>query len=360
MRIVLGRRTLVDPGGTQTYAATVAYQLERLGHDVTLATEVAGPFAELVRARGTRVVHPDELRGDVDVILGHDVVMTATLAERYPDARVVFVSHSDSYDLQLPPLVPGVVDAVVACSERMASRVRASVLDAPIVRLREPIDSDAYFATAPLPPKPRRALILSNYLQGARRDRLVTAWEGAGIECVHVGTPGELMLDPRPEILGADIVVAKARAALEGMCCGRAVYVYDQFGGDGWITADNYAAFEADHFAGQATDTPVTLERLTADLADYSPDMGVVNHELVRTHHAARRHAIDLVEVLRGPHPGPADRVETLAELARLARATMRAELHAAEQDARAASAERELASAQREVVAWRDRATEA
>jgi len=137
------------------------------------------------------------------------------------------------------------------------------------------------------------------------------------------------------------------------MCCGRAVYVYDQFGGDGWITPDNYAAFEADHFAGQATDTPVTLERLTADLADYSPDMGVVNHELVRTHHAARRHAIDLVEVLRGPHAGPADRVETLAELARLARATMRAELHAAEQDARAASAEREL-------EAWRARATEA
>ena len=63
----------------------------------------------------------------------------------------------------------------------------------------------------------------------------------------------EIVADPRAAMRAADIVVAKARAALEAMSCGRAVYLYDQFGGDGWVTPDNYPAFEADHFAGQAT-----------------------------------------------------------------------------------------------------------
>jgi hypothetical protein len=351
MRIVLGRQHLVTPGGTQTYAATVARELERLGHDVTLATETTGPYAELIEARGVRVAKLDELPPACDAIVGHDLVMATALAERYPDARLVFIAHSDTYDLQLPPLVPRVVDAVVACSERMASRVRATTLDVPIVRLTEPIDAEPYVDPPPLPERARRAIILSNYLRGARRDRLVDAWERAGIEVVQLGKPGKLVLDPMPEIEQADIVVAKARAALEGMVCGKAVYVYDQFGGDGWITPDNYAAMEADHFAGLSDPKPLSLEQLTSDLDAYHPDMGVANNELVRAHHGARRHANRLVDVLRGPHEAPP--ADTLAELARLVRAMHRAEAGTAEMLKRAEEAERSLA-------AWQERAAEA
>jgi len=347
MRIVLGRQHLVTPGGTQTYAATVARELERLGHEVTLATEATGPYAEFIRDRGVNVVELDgDLPPECDAIVGHDLVMATTLAERYPDARLVFIAHSDGYDLQLPPLVPGVVDAVVACSERMASRVRATTLDVPIVRLTEPINTEPYVDPAPLPERPRRAIILSNYLRGVRRNRLIDAWEAAGIEVVQLGKPGTLVLDPMPEIEQADIVVAKARAALEGMVAGKAVYIYDQFGGDGWITPDTYAAMESDHFAGLSNPVPVTAERLVTDLEAYHPDMGVMNNELVRNHHNARRHTNRLVEVLRGPHEAPPP--DTLAELARLARATHRAEQRSAELLKRAEEAERQADEAKR------------
>jgi hypothetical protein len=353
MRIVLGRQHMTTPGGTQTYAATVARELERLGHEVAIATERTGPYADFVRERGVRIVGLDDLPRECDVILGHDAVMATALAERYPDARLVFVMHNDSYDLQMPPLVPGVVDAVVACSERMASRVRAAALDVPLVRLTEPIDTEPHLDPAPLPQRPRRALILSNYLRGARRDRLVDAWERAGIECVQLGKPGKLVLDPIPEIQQADIVVAKARAALEGMVCAKAVYIYDQFGGDGWVTPEAYPGMEADHFAGLSDPRPVTAERLVADLDLYDPDMGITNHELAREHHGVRRHANRLVDVLRGSHEGRPDRVDTVAELARLARAASRAEAQTAEFLRRAEEAERQLA-------VWQERAAEA
>ena len=77
-------------------------------------------------------------------MIAHDLPMAAALAAKYPDARRVFVIHADGWDLQLPPLVPGLVDAVVACSDRFAARARALPLEAPIIRLREPIDTDAY------------------------------------------------------------------------------------------------------------------------------------------------------------------------------------------------------------------------
>jgi hypothetical protein len=353
MRVVLGRQSLVQPGGTQTYALTVARELERLGHEVTLAAEELGPMADAAREQGTRVVSLDELPSECDAVLAHDLGMAGLLGARYPDATLTYVVHSDGFDHQLPPLIPGAVDAVVACSDRFAARVRALAIDAPIVRLREPIDVDGYLYPTPLPERPRRALILSNYLRGPKRDMLTDAWESAGVECVQVGRPTGAMLDPRAAIQEADIVVAKARAALEGMCCGRAVYIYDQYGGDGWMTPESYPAMEADHFAGQSTPTPRSHADLVADLADYHPAMGVLNQELVRTHHNARYHANKLVEVLRGPHARDPHRAEALTELARLTRATGRAESRARELVQRAEAAEQQLA-------AWQERAAEA
>ena len=178
---------------------------------------------------------------------------------------------------------------------------------------------------------------------------LVDAWENAGIECVQAGTPTEVVLDLAPALASADIVVAKARAALEGMCAGRAVYIYDQYGGDGWVTPDNYPAFEADHFAGQATARPRTGADLVADLAEYSPEMGVVNHELVRSHHGARHHAIELVAILRGAYVREPDQVEVTAEVARLARASGRAEIRSGELWRRMTAAEAQVADARHE-----------
>ena len=355
MKVVLGRQLLAVLGGSVTYALTVARELERLGHDVTLVGEELGIGAAVARDRGIRVAHLDEAPSACDAVIAHDLPMAAALAAKNADARRAFVIHADGWDLELPPLVPGHVDVVVACSDRFAARAHALPLEAPIVRLREPIDTDAYLFTKTLPERPRRALIVSNYLQGERRRMLVDAWESAGIECVQAGTPADVVVDLGSALESADIVVAKGRAALEGMCAGRAVYLYDHYGGDGWVTPDNYPAFEADHFAGQATPRPRTGADLVADLADYSPEMGIANHELVRSNHGARHHTIELVALLRGPYVREPDQVDVTAEVARLARASGRAELRSAELWRRMTAAEAQAVEAERELGDARD-----
>ncbi|MGH2919166.1 MAG: hypothetical protein ACRDLS_11310 [Solirubrobacteraceae bacterium] len=365
MRIVIAAQALVNPAGTETYVCLVARELQRLGHETVLTAEQLGPMADHADSQAIMVARTAaDLPAQCDAVLANDAVSTATLAARYPDARLVHVVHSDAFDHQAPVLVPGVVDAVVACSDRMAARVRALALDVPLVRLRLPVDTDRFLGTGPLPERPRHALIVSNYLAGDRRRALVDAWQAQGVTCTQIGVLTRPQLDPGPAIRDADIIVAKAGAALEGMAAERAVYVYDQFGGDGWITPDNYEAFEADNLAGLATPAPRTPAQLTADLADYDVDMGWINGELARTHHGARKHAQQLVDVLRGGRAGapvPASVLTEIARLTRVAWAANRASLAAQHELAalrqRTIAAESELQYAQELLATRRARA---
>ena len=108
---------------------------------------------------------------------------------------------------------------------------------------------------------------------------------------------------------------------------GRATYVWDRAGGDGWVTPESYAAYEADGFSGNATDAMIDRERLRADLAAYRPELGTLAFDLVRRGHSASRHTEALLGLLDGAGPpSPSDRYETISLLARAeARAAARA-----------------------------------
>lgn len=358
MRIVIGTHALARAAGTESYVCLVARQLQRLGHDVVVSAEELGPMAEHAERQGIVVARTAaDMPSACDAILANDTPSAATLAARYPGTRLVHVAHSQVFDHQLPVLVPGVADALVVCSERMASHARALPLDVPLVRLRLPVDIDHYLGTGPLPARPRNAVIVSNYLTGERRRALVEAWEGQGVTCTQIGVLTEAAFDPGPAMRDADVVVAKATAALEGMACERAVYVYDQFGGDGWITPDTYEAFEADNLAGLSSPAPRTPDQLAADLADYDPAMGWMNGELVRTHHSPIKHAQELVAVLTGEHAGPPVSASALTEIARLSRVSLAAERKAAGCRHELASLRERVVVADQDLAQWRLRA---
>ena len=121
-------------------------------------------------------------------------------------------------------------------------------------------------------------------------------------------------------------MVGKARVIVEAMACGRAAYVYDVFGSDGWVTNDTYARLEADNFSGQTGTPPVDVARLRSDLELYRSDMGAANRELAVVHHGAGKHAAQLVELFERVAPRPRPRTTPLREMARLVRVQWEAE----------------------------------
>ena len=170
-------------------------------------------------------------------------------------------------------------------------------------------------------------LTLSNYLEADRLRLLEEVCTDLGLELVRVGAANVQEVAPQDALTEADIVVGYGRSVLEAMAMGRAAYVWDRAGGDGWVTPETYPAFEADGFSGAATDAVIDPDRLRADLAAYRPELGTLGFDLVRMHHSAAKHAEALVGLLDGARvSAPAGALESLALLVRAeTRATIRA-----------------------------------
>ena len=328
VRLILASNHL-GLGGSESYLLTVAEQLERLGHEATLYARELGAGADLARSRGFQVVDENRLPGECDAALVQDAGVALDLAARYPGARQVFVAHSESFDLQLPPQLEGLVDAVVALNDRVVDRLRALAVPAPVVRLRQPIDTERFVPGAPLPERPRRALLLSNNPVADRLAMLEDACAEAGLELTRVGGEAGQSSDPRNRLVEADVVIGYGRSVLEAMACGRAAYVYDRHGSDGWVTADSYAEVEASGFAGRSGRTIADRDSLRADLARFDPAMGPVNHDLVIAHHRANVHAQELLDLLEGGGSKAPVTHGALEEMARLVRMEWRARVDA-------------------------------
>jgi hypothetical protein len=140
------------------------------------------------------------------------------------------------------------------------------------------------------------------------------------------------------EIAEADIVVGKARALLEGMACGRAAYVYDWNGADGWVRPERYEALEADNFGGRLGSGRADPARLREDLADYRPEMGLANRDLAVAHHGAHEHAVAVSSLLADLAPRRQPVAGPLREMSRLVSLQWRSQLRemGAQQEAQA------------------------
>lgn len=322
MELVLGHQKLAAPGGTESYLLTVAEQLQRLGHDVSIFALEAGDMARVASARGVRVITSEHELPDVcDGVIVQDTVVSLLLAERYPSTTHLLVAHAPGADFQRPVQLDGVISAVVALNDRVIGRLDGLAHQHEIVRLRQPIDVQRFTPRGGPRRKPERVIVLSNYLHGPDRDALAAACAAAGLRLDHLGLHGRSSTTPELDIAACDITVGLGRAALEGMATGRAVYVFDRSGGDGWVTPTSYPMLEADGFAGGASDDTIDEARLLSDLEAYRPEMGLSNRKLVWAHHNALDHARDLVVLLRrlAPPGTPRPRGQ-LTEMARLVR----------------------------------------
>jgi hypothetical protein len=287
---------------------------------ILYAGAVGDPVAGWASSRALPITASErELPQEADaVIVGVDRALALKMANRYPDAARVFVAHSEE-DRYLPPPIPGAVAATVALSDRQAARAAACVGSGEVVRLRQPVDLKTFSPRRPIGELPRRVLLLGNYhsLPEGRGAVLRRTWAHADLEWREVGvSAGSATLAVAEAIGDVDIVVGYGRSAVEGMACGRAVYIHDHAGTDGWLTADTYPSLEAGGFAISTERSGRNNAAIREDLSAYSPDLGRVAHELARAHHDARLHVAELVALidrLRDARPSLAPSVDPAA-----------------------------------------------
>jgi len=330
VRTLLSYESFAGFAGTETYILTVARELERLGHEVAIYTPNPGPIAEVAREQGLRVVGRTELPDDCDAIFANDAATCYELTQLVQCRARVFVAHSIDHALQYVPQLPQACDSAVVMNDRVGRWMRAQARHPPIERLRQPIELGRFLDLGAPRPRARRVLVSTNYLDGPRARLIERACSACGLELDWIGMKSRSTSTPERALADADIVIGLGRTALEAMAAGRAVYVYGQLGGDGWVTPASYPRMEADGFAGMTSGRALDAEALAAELGECSPDMGEANRDLACAHHSSRAAVTGLVELARRigaedasapPVPAPVHELSRLVRLEWLARA---------------------------------------
>lgn len=280
---------------------SVADQLQRTGHDVWVYAGEDGDFlSDRLRNAGIRVaLGSGALPNDVDVFLVQDTPSSLELLESHPEVPQIYIWHSNVFDVQLPPQLPNVVRLIVTLYDLAFTRINAMAVKPPVIRLMQPIDLERFKPRSPLARAPARAVAIGNYLTGERREILCEACKRAGIELTLYGLrEGNQTEQPEDIINSADIVFGKARLVMEAMACGRAAYVYDSFGTDGWVTPENFEQFVANGITGSSTNHVATVDALVTDMADYDRSMGEVNRDLAVANFSSGIHVAGLVAAI--------------------------------------------------------------
>jgi hypothetical protein len=130
------------------------------------------------------------------------------------------------------------------------------------------VDLARFVRRAPLPPRPKRALLLTK--NHAHIEAVRVACAECGIELDELGAAvGRVSDKIEQELLPYDLVFATARMALEAAAVGCAVIVCDARGFAGLLTADKLDAWRRLNFGAGSLTRPTTIEALRGALAAY-------------------------------------------------------------------------------------------
>lgn len=305
LRVLITNYALRERTGTEMYAYDLACGLLALGHAPVLYSPRPGPLAEKIRRETVPVVDDlDRLSAPPDIIHGQHADETATALVRFPRAPAVYVCHDWYFAKDAPPRFPRVLRYVAvdsACRDKLV--YEHGVPEERVSVLLQFVDLEKFRPRAPLPARPRRALVLCNQTkENAHLEAARAACARAGVALDVYGL-GVGRACERPEVLLADydVVFAKARTALEALAVGSWVVVY-------WwrrlgppVTLADFERLRLDNFGLRAMTAELTPEEfgrgVSEALARYDPAEAARVSERVRAEAGLDRLVPEFVKV---------------------------------------------------------------
>lgn len=246
LRVLVTNFVLADRTGSEMYVHDLALALAARGHTPLLYTPEPGPLADELARRGLEVRDSlADFSGPPDIVHGQHTVPTMNALLHFPGVPALYVCHDATARVDAPPLFPRVLRYVAVdhnCRERV---LKAGVAPHRVRVVYNAVDLARFRPRRPLPARPARALLFSNYAKetthlNAVREACARACLPLEVVGMGVGKPAAA---PEAIIGDYDLVFAKARCALEAMAVGAAVILCDFRGVGGMVTSE-----EVDHF----------------------------------------------------------------------------------------------------------------
>ncbi|MEP7082756.1 MAG: glycosyltransferase, partial [Chloroflexota bacterium] len=293
--------TLWPRSGTVLYARDLALELQRRGHVPLVFSSTTGPVAAELKRAGIHVTNRLSDFPQPDIIHGHHYAATLLALRRWPAIPAIYICHDHQSFKDRTPLFAGVrrhFGVSRLCIQRL---IVEGVSPDRVGLLPNFVDTERFPARPPLPLRPRRALVFSNYASmrthlpavadACRRAGLKFDVAGAG-----VGTP---VSDPERLLPTYDIVFAKAKAALEAMAVGNAVILCDFSGVGPMVTSGTFDELRALNFGFEALVEPLSPEPLLREIARYDPNDAARVRDLVHARSSLRSTVDELLAIYR-------------------------------------------------------------
>lgn len=275
MRILLTNHTLGERSGTEVYLRDVALALLARGHQPIAYSRRLGEIASELR-RATVPVLDDlaHLERPPDLIHAQHHLETMTALARFPQTPAVYVCHGWLPDEEAPPRHPRIL-RYVAVDELVRRRLvdECGIAERRVEVLLNFVDLERFQPRSPLPERPARALVFSNYVGDENcLPILRRACEEAGLRLDVIGRAQGTAATAPEELLGRyDVVFAKGRAALEAAAVGAAVILCDVVGLGPMVDSRGFEAQRAFNFGVRLLREPITVDGVRARLDLYDP-----------------------------------------------------------------------------------------
>jgi len=275
MRVLITNHALALIGGAQAYTYDLSAWLLAHGHSPTVLGPDHGAAAEQIARLGIPVTNDlDTIAEGPDIIHGNSPVETMAALLHFPATPAIFVCHGVRGIAGMPPRFPRIrryVGVDDACADRLLAR--EGIAPEKVTVLLNAVDLRRFRQRAPLPERPRRAVVFSNTASEATHVPAIReACRRAGVECDVIGAvAGNARPDPESILGHYDIAFAKARAALEAMASGLAVIVCDMSGVAGMVRSQDVPRLRRLNFGIRTLQKPVTADTIAGELAAYDP-----------------------------------------------------------------------------------------
>lgn len=275
LRVLFTNIFLTSRTGTELWIKEAALGLRRRGHAPVVYSPALGEVAEEIRAGGVPVV--DDLEGvgeGPDLIHGHHHPQTLEALLRFPGVPALFVSHDAAAWHDAPPLFPRIRRYVAVDAANRDRLLDAGVPEERVRVLPNWVDLERFRPrSTPLPERPGRALVFSNY---AREDTHLPAvreaCRRAGLDLDVVGAGlGTAVRDPEAILGHYDLVFAKARAALEALAVGAAVVLCDYRGLGPLVTSDRLDDLRRNNLGFRTLTEMPAPEAILREIRRYDP-----------------------------------------------------------------------------------------
>jgi hypothetical protein len=292
-RVLITNDTLNTRFGAETATRDLVLGLAALGEVPLIYTPDPGCVSEEIQEAGITVVN--DLRAvpfQPDIIHGnqHPEMIEALMA--FPEARGIFICHARLAWPATPPLTNRIQHYVAVdhnCLERLTEDYAIPSDNVSVIF--NSVDTVRFAQRSPLPERPQRALVFSNY---ATEDNFLPAIRAA---CRQIDLPldvvgsgaGKLVARPQEVLPEYDVVFAKARCALEAMAVGNAVILCDQTGLGPMVNSREVAELRKWNFGMRTLQSPITPMRILAELNRYDANDARLVSDYIREHSAATR-----------------------------------------------------------------------